>query len=98
VSSTQTEADQAAPRYAAHEDFDVTIIWQNIDSRSDFVAFRKESRGPIERILVDFAAVLNSGVIDEIVSVNASKHLFCVKLATQKNQNEGVNDQIHSVL
>jgi hypothetical protein len=86
------------PPFAAHEDFDVTIIWQNMDSRSDFIAFRKESRGPIERILVDFARVLESGVIDEIISVNASKHLFCVTLATQKNQNEGVNNQIYSVL
>jgi hypothetical protein len=89
---------QAAPQFAAHEDFDVTIIWQNMDSRSDFIAFRKESRGPIGRILVDFARVLKSGIIDEIISVNASKHLFCVTLATQKNQNEGVNDQIYSVL
>jgi hypothetical protein len=69
-----------------------------MDSRSDFIAFRKESRGPIERILVDLARVLESGVIDEIISVNASKHLFCVTLATQKNQNEGVNNQIYSVL
>jgi hypothetical protein len=76
----------------------VTIIWQNIDSRSNFIAFRKESRGPIERILVDFAAVLKSGVIDEIISVNASKHLFCVTLATQENQNEGADDQIYSFL
>jgi hypothetical protein len=94
----QSNVAQAAPRYAAHEGFDVTIIWQNIDVRSDFICFRKESRGPIERILVDFAKVLASGVIDEVISVNASKHLFCVTLATKKNQDEGVNDQIYSVL
>jgi hypothetical protein len=76
----------------------VTIIWQNIDSRSNFIMFRKESRGPIERILVDFATVLESGVIDQIISVNASKHLFCVTLATEKNKEDGVLDQILAVL
>jgi hypothetical protein len=89
---------QIAAKYVAHESFDVTIIWQNMDSRSNFIMFRKESRGPIERILVDFATVLESGVIDQIISVNASKHLFCVTLATEKNKEDGVMDQILAVL
>jgi hypothetical protein len=88
---------QATAQYAPHEDFDVTIIWQNIDIRSNFIMFRKESRGPIERILVDFATVLKSGVIDQIISVNASKHLFCVTLATERNKEDGVMDQILAV-
>lgn len=88
----------AVPRYTEHEDFDVTIIWQNIDVRSNFTMFRKESQGPIERILVDFAKVLESGVIDQVISVNASKHLFCVTLASEKNKEDGVMDQILAVL
>ncbi|KAH7077861.1 hypothetical protein BKA63DRAFT_273286 [Paraphoma chrysanthemicola] len=94
----QATVIQTAAKDTAHEDFDVTIIWQNIDSRSNFMMFRKESRGPIERILVDFATVLESGVIDQIISVNASKHLFCVTLATEKNKEDGVLDQIMAVL
>ena len=57
---------------------------------------RKESRGPIERILMDFARVLQSGLF-EVYSVNASKHLFNVVVACEKNNEEGVTDQILSV-
>lgn len=60
--------------------------------------FRKESRGPIERILVDFARVLENGAVDQIVSVSASKHLFCVTLATEKNKEDGIMEQIFTVL
>lgn len=81
-----------------HKDFDVTIIWNNIDARSDLLTFRKDSQGPVERILVDFARVLQSGVLGEVYSVNASKHLFCMTLACRKNEDEGVMDQILSVL
>lgn len=88
---------QVAAGNATHDDFDVTIIWHNIDSRSNFTMFRKESTGPIERILVDFATVLASGIIDQVISVNASKHLFCVTLVTSKNKEE-VMDQILAVL
>jgi len=88
----------AVPRYTAHDNPDVTIIWHNIDVRSNFTMFRKESRGPIERILIDFATVLESGVIDQVISVNASKHLFCVTLATEINKEGGVMDQIFAVL
>jgi hypothetical protein len=89
---------QPAAKHEPHGNFDVTIIWQNIDIRSNFIMYRKESRGPIERILVDFATVLDSGVIDQIVSVNASKHLFCVTLATEKNKEDGVMDHIMAIL
>ncbi|KAH7381138.1 hypothetical protein DE146DRAFT_585660, partial [Phaeosphaeria sp. MPI-PUGE-AT-0046c] len=84
-------------KFTTHDDFDVTIIWQNIDSRSNFMMFRKESKGPIERILIDFGAVLKSGVFDQIVSVNASKHFFSVTVATEKNKEDGVMDQISMV-
>jgi hypothetical protein len=94
---TSSVAASAADRYESHDDYDVTIIWQNIDIRSNFIMFRKESTGPIERILMDFATVLKSGVIDEVISVNASKQLFCVTLATEKNKEDGVMDQISKV-
>jgi hypothetical protein len=97
-SPTEVTATRAATRYPTHEDFDVTIIWQNMDIRSNFIMFRKESKGPIERVLVDFATVIKSGVIDQVISVNASKHLFCVTLATEKNKEDGVMDQILAVL
>lgn len=86
------------PKFAEHDDFDVTIIWQNIAAESDFLCFRKESKGPIERILADFAKVLEMGVFGEVISVNASKHLFCVTVVCKKNKDEGVMDAISSVL
>jgi hypothetical protein len=93
----------ANPRYTAvlfpkpHDDFDITIIWHNMDSRSNFICFRKESRGPIERILASFGKVMELGVFDEVMSVNASKHLFCVTVCCEKNKEDGVMDAIHSV-
>jgi hypothetical protein len=42
--------------------------------------------------------VLESGVIDQVISVNASTHLFCVTFATEKNREDGVMDQILAVL
>jgi len=86
------------PEFTEHDDFDVTIIWQNIAADSDFLCFRKESKGPIERILVDFAKVLEMAVFEEVISVNASKHLFCVTVACVKNKDEGVMDAITTVL
>jgi hypothetical protein len=85
------------PGFREHEDFDVTIIWHNVYAESDFLCFRKESRGPIERILVGFGKVLESGVFEQVVSVNASKHLFCVTVVCTKNKDEGVMDAIFSV-
>lgn len=87
---------EATP-FAPHEDFDITTIWQNIESRSNFQIFRKESRGPVERISMDLAKVLQSGVVDPVISVNASKHLFCITLATEKNKEDGVMEQISAV-
>ena len=75
----------------------MSIIWNNLDVRSNFLGFRKESRGPIERILVDFARVLENGLF-EVYSVNASKHLLCVVVAREKNREEGVMDLVLSVL
>jgi len=88
----------ALPHSRLHDGFDVTIIWHNLYAESDFTTFRKESRGPIERILVDFAKALEKDVFDEVVSVNASKHLFCVTVICTKNKNEGVMDAIFCVL
>jgi hypothetical protein len=99
TSSTSLLAE-SEPRYrpSPHEDFDITIIWHNLYANSDFICFRKESRGPIERILVDFAKVLETGVFENVVSVNASKHLFAVTVVCMKNKNEGVMDSVLSVL
>jgi len=60
-----------------------------MDADSDFICFSKGSRGPIERILVGFGKMLESGVFEQAVSVNASKHLFCVTVVCTKNKNEG---------
>ncbi|KAI4949130.1 hypothetical protein J4E91_005594 [Alternaria rosae] len=94
---TAPKSESPDASFTPHEDFDISIIWHNLDSRSDFITVRKESRGPIERILVDFARVLESGMF-ELVSVNASKHLFCVVVACEKNRDEGVMDLVSSVL
>lgn len=83
--------------FTPHKDFDISIIWHNLDSRSDFLTFRKESQGPIERILIDFARVLESGMFT-VYSVNAYSHLFCVTVACEKNKDEGVMDLVLSVL
>lgn len=84
--------------FAPHDDFEITIIWHNIDARSSFTCFRKESRGPIERILIDFARVLETGVLEQVISVNGSKHMFCVAIAYSKNKDEGVVDAVFSAL
>jgi cyclopropane fatty-acyl-phospholipid synthase-like methyltransferase len=60
--------------------------------------FRKESRGPIERILVDFGKVREKGIFDRVVSVNASERLFCVTVATSKMREDAVMDAIFGVL
>jgi hypothetical protein len=84
--------------FIPHDDFDITIIWHNIDARSNFTCFRKESRGPIKRILIDFARVLETGVLEEVISINGSRHMFCVTIACSKNKDEGIMDAILSVL
>jgi hypothetical protein len=84
--------------FTSHDDFDITIIWHNIDARSNFTCFRKKSRGPIERILIDFTRVLETGVLEQVISVNGSKHMFCVTIACSKNKDEGFMDAVFSVL
>lgn len=81
-----------------HAEFAVSITWHNVAAERDFLCFRKESRGPIERILVDFARLLGLGVFENVLSINASKHLFYVTVACTKNKDEGVMDAVLSVL
>jgi hypothetical protein len=83
---------------AKHDDFDVTIIWHNLyrGPDSNFTIFRRESRGPIERILVDFAKALETELF-EVVSVNASKNLFCVTVVCEKMKDDGVMDAVFLV-
>jgi hypothetical protein len=98
ASPIQLSGAQAAARYATHEDFDITIISHNTDSRSDFMVFRNKLKGSTERILVDFATVLESRVIDQVVNVNASMYLFYFTLATEENKEDGAMDQILAVV
>lgn len=42
----------------------------------------------MERILVDFARVVDAGVFEEVVSVNASKYLFSVTVVCSKGWDE----------
>lgn len=84
--------------FPPHEDFDVAIIWHNMYAHSNFTTFRKESQGPIKRTLVDFAKVLESGIFEKMLSVSASKHMFCVTVVCTKNREDGVSEQIGSVL
>ncbi|KUL82753.1 hypothetical protein ZTR_10903 [Talaromyces verruculosus] len=70
------------------DDTDIDIIWHNLHADSDFTVFRKKSDGPMERILVDFARVVDAGVFEEVVSVNASKYLFSVTVVCSKGWDE----------
>lgn len=97
TSPVARQRSHQSANFIPHNDFDITIIWHNVDARSNFTCFRKESRGPIERILIDFARVLETGVLEEVISVNASKYLFCVTIACPKNKNEGIMDAIFRI-
>ena len=83
---------------AKHDEFDVTVIWHNLYAgpNSDFITFRRESQGPIECILMDFAKALETGLF-QVVSLNASKNLFCVTVICEKNKGEGVMDAVFKV-
>lgn len=98
LAESPVEMEKRWDQQAENNDFDISIIWHNVYAGSDFIGFRKESRGPIERILRDFGRVLESGVFEQVLSVNASKHLFCVTVACTRNMDQGVKDAIFSVL
>ena len=84
--------------FTPHEDFDVAVIWHNMYAQSNFTTFSKESQGPIERILVGFDKVLESGIFEQVLSVSASEHMFCVTVVCLKNKEDGVSEQIGRVL
>jgi len=67
-----------------------------VHAESDFICFRRDSRGPIERVLVSFARLLELEIFEEVLSVNASKHHFCVTVACTKDMVE-VRDALLSV-
>jgi hypothetical protein len=94
--STPSLWNLGTPRPILHNN--ISIIWHNVDSRSNFTCFRKESCGPIERILVDFARALETGVFEQVLSVNASQWLFCVTVAARRNREDGVMDAVFMVL
>ncbi|RAO66242.1 uncharacterized protein BHQ10_002254 [Talaromyces amestolkiae] len=82
------DTDQPLQRSTVHDDTDIDIIWHNLHADSDFTAFRKKSDGPMERILVDFARVVEAGVFEEVVSVTASKYMFNVTVVCSKGWDE----------
>ncbi|KAF5016233.1 hypothetical protein F66182_12153, partial [Fusarium sp. NRRL 66182] len=60
------DTDHPLQRSTVHDDTDIDIIWHNLHADSDFTIFRKKSDGPMERILVDFARVVDAGVFEEV--------------------------------
>jgi hypothetical protein len=82
------DTHQPFQRSTVHDDTDIDIIWHNLHADSDFTVFRKKSDGPMERILVDFARVVDAGVFEEVVSINTSKYLFSVTVVCSKGWDE----------
>ena len=82
------DTDKPLQRSTVHDDTDIDIIWHNLHADSDFTVFRKKSDGPMERILVDFARVVDAGVFEEVVSVSASKYLFSVTVVCSQGWDE----------
>jgi hypothetical protein len=76
------------PRELDHCELDV--IWHNIyrGEDSDFITFRRRTHGPIERLLVRFAQVVDSGILEQVLSVNASKYMFCITVVCRRTQEE----------
>jgi hypothetical protein len=69
---------------------ELDVIWHNIyrGEESDFVTFRRRTHGPIERLLVRFARVVESGILEQVVSVNASKYMFCITVVCRRSRQE----------
>ncbi|PCG96825.1 Hypothetical protein PENO1_066490 [Penicillium occitanis (nom. inval.)] len=88
VNEQANDTHQPFQRSTVHDDTDIDIIWHNLHADSDFTVFRKKSDGPMERILVDFARVVDAGVFEEVVSINASKYLFSVTVVCSKGWDE----------
>lgn len=91
------DTDHPLQRSTVHDDTDIDIIWHNLHADSDFTIFRKKSDGPMERILVDFARVVDAGVFEEVVSVAASKYLLIVTVVCSKGWDE-VSEFVGAVL
>lgn len=77
-----------------HDNSDITIIWHNNSASISFRCFLQYSRGPIQRILINFAKALESGVFEEVFRVNASKYLFCVTVACVRDWDERFMDAV----
>ncbi|KAF1938285.1 hypothetical protein EJ02DRAFT_354850, partial [Clathrospora elynae] len=69
----------------------------NVYALSTFTCCRKVSRGPIERIMAGFTKVLERGAFEQVLSVNASKHAFYVKVVCKRNQDQDLLDLILGV-
>lgn len=74
------------------------MIFHNIHAieEQDFTIFRRESMKTIEQVMIDFGKFVATGLF-EIISVNASEHMFCVTVATPYKWDEGVSDAIFNV-
>jgi hypothetical protein len=90
-------ASNSPPSRLHEEHPEVSITWHNVESTSDFVYLRRFCPNSIEQILVDFGRVVESGIFENVLSVNANESWFCVAVACSENYNEGVNDAIFSV-
>ena len=63
---------------------------------SDFTTWRKVSRGPVERILVEVAKLVEGGVFFGLVSMSVSKFSFVVIVNCEKSWGE-VKDVIAGI-
>ncbi len=67
--------------------FGIDCIWHNMDSRSDFSVFRTWYYCEMGDVLVFLADRLRHKIFD-VLSVNATKHMIVITIATQKSQKE----------
>jgi len=62
-------------------------IWHNMDCRSDFSVYRKWYYCEMGHLLVFIADRVRHKIF-EVLSVNATKHMVVITMATQKSQKE----------
>lgn len=61
----------------------IDCIWHNIDRRSDFLTYRKWYYCEMGNLLVFLADRIRHKIFD-VVSVNATKHMVVITIATDK--------------
>lgn len=80
------------------EDVGIDIIWHNIYRNDDenFLGYRRRSKSSITHVLIEFGKLVEMGIFEQVLSVNASQHMFCVTVACTKRADE-VIDLIASI-